>query len=284
MPTTQLNVNASKTSGKFHDHNWMQADHAPHTNISTVNKSAAYFVSGSNASEHFSSSFNLKQTDQHKTLQVNISENLGSVSENATRESGVKPLVPMNHQRALEFRDVVSMINASRNEQNVTINSMNIRPVQSFISPNKSLNSKLNPGHGHSLENPNSQSIGSHHSKLHADQEDSKSSKKTASKEDDLYKGYVKLRAYGFQKPKERALQWLIDSRDLDYGWGEETARGMIALRMADYSSGKPGDIQLMSKQLHLKLFSLISRYVSLIYKSIFEAIFVHLFHSFLVL
>lgn len=261
MPIMPLNPNGPKTSGQFNDpDNWMQADHAYHTNISDVNKSIAYSVSGSNASEHFSSSINLRQTGQHEVLQVNIPTNASSVSENS-KQSEVKPLVPMNHQKALEFRDVLSIINASRQEQNVTTKPTNLAPVQSFISLNKSSNPKLD--NEHSLENPIIQSIGSHHSKLHADQHDSTLSKKTFSKEEDLYKGYVKLRTYNFQKAKERALQWLIDSRDSDYGWGEETARGIIALRMADYSSGKPGDVQLMSKQLHLKLFSLISRYVS---------------------
>lgn len=240
----------------------MQADHVPHPDISAVNKSIAYSVSGSNTSEHFESSLNLKQTDQHKAPIVNIKRDVGNyVLENVTNEGGYKPLVPMNHQEALKFTDL--LLNASRNEQNVTKSPVNFDLVQSSISPNKSLNLKPDAGGERTLENPNSQSNVSQHSKMHAD-EDSVSVRKTASKEEDLYKGYVELRTNSFRNAKERALHWLIDSRDSDYGWGEETARGMIAVRMADYSSGKQGDIQLMSKQLHLKIFTLMSRYVFL--------------------
>lgn len=238
----------------------MQADHVPHTDISAVNKSVSYSVSGSNTSEHFQSSLNLKQTDQHKASIVNIKRDVGNyVSENVTNEGGYKPLV--QKQEALKFRDL--LLNASRNEQNVTKSPVNFDLVQNSTSPNKSLNLKPDAGGKQTLENPNSQSNVSQHSKRHAD-EDSVSAQKTASKEEDLYKGYVELRTKSFRNAKERALHWLIDSRDSDYGWGEETARGMIAVRMADYSSGKPGDIQLMSKQLHLKIFTLMSRYVFL--------------------
>lgn len=267
MPSMPLNPD-SKASGKFNDHNWMQADHASYTNISAVNESIAYSVGASNTSEHSSSDFNLRETDQHEVLQVNVPTDHSNASENS-KKSEARPLVPMSHQKALEFRDMLSMINASRNEQNVTTNPMNVVSAKNSFPLNKSSNPKLDAEH--SLENP-IQNNGSHHSELHADQQDSSPSKKTVNKEEDLYKGYIKLRAYGFQKAKERALQWLINSRDSDYGWGEETARGIIALRMAEYTSGKPGDIQLMSKQLHLKLFSLISRYVSLFF--FLEAIF----------
>lgn len=261
-----LNRNGSNTSGRLYVHeNLMQADHVPHTDIPTV-KSIAYSFNGSNTSVHFTTpSLDLKLTDQHKTFEVNISTDVGNnVPENVTNESGVKPIVPVNHKKALKFRDVLGMLNAPRNEQSVTQAPVNLELMQSSISLNKSLNLELKDGGEPILTNQISQSNVSNHSKLHVN-EDSVSAQKTVGKEEDLYKGYLALRAHSFQKVKERALQWLIDSRDSDYGWGEETARGMIALRMADHSSAKPDDMQLMSKQLHLKFFTLMSRYVFLL-------------------
>lgn len=75
----------------------------------------------------------------------------------------------------------------------------------------------------------------------------------------------------------ERATTWLWNQRDKDAGWGNDTHRVLLALRLANLSrddnlpSPASLDIQLSGKQMELEIVLLLWRYFYIKYKFVFD-------------
>lgn len=90
-----------------------------------------------------------------------------------------------------------------------------------------------------------------------AAQSDTHTSLNKISKEKDIRSGYMELNPRDFGKERGKAFDWLMKTRDSEYGWGDDTARALLAAHMLDEDSLKKqhDERMLMSKQLHLTIF-----------------------------
>ena len=253
-PFILLNGNDSKAIESSYDESSMQAD-VSHTDIETIKERVANSIAESNTLQNSSNA--VSKEVNHESLHENVNvHNVSNISSGS-----LENLVLTSHRQPLEFRDISGgMLNISRNEHKV------IKTSDSELSStmlNKNSTAKLDTRNKAEVDLavPNNQNKELHHAKIHHVNEKMPLSQHSMNKELDLYRGYVKLQIRDFRRSKEKALQWLIENKDHDYGWGEETTRALITLWMADYAFEKSGDMAaLMSKQLHLKLFTLMSR------------------------